>query len=184
MDVRFLWQRSLLLRLLDQEVAMIFKTTINFYQMDPAGFTDEQAAMVLNLFPAHAFGLGRWREKGKETYFAINEEVANINDVLDLGIPSEHINLKPLPRLTMMRDKFRKLNSAIPDERRAAGDTYQVNLPGFDLLAMREIGYREDACTEDVDALLKQGWSILAILPQPNHRRPDYIIGRTSRERS
>jgi len=47
---------------------------------------------------------------------------------------------------------------------------------GYDLASMKEVIVEENACTELI------GWRILAILPQPNNRRPDYILGRQARE--
>lgn len=160
---------------------MIFKTTLRFYQMKPEEFTDDMAARVLNLFPSQAQYLGQWREKGRDTYFTI-EEIMHIDDVMELGIPMDYIDLKPIPRITMPREKFLALKSEDPEVRRTAGDTFQIKMPGFDLLTIREVTWRENCCTEEINDMLGEGWVMLAILPQPNHRRPDYILGRNSRQ--
>lgn len=36
----------------------------------------------------------------------------------------------------------------------------------------------EDSCTDAIQGYLDEGWRILAIQPQPDQRRPDYILGR------
>jgi hypothetical protein len=36
----------------------------------------------------------------------------------------------------------------------------------------------DDACTDDVQRHLDEGWKILAVCPPNSQRRPDYILGR------
>ena len=36
----------------------------------------------------------------------------------------------------------------------------------------------EDCCTDHLQKQLQDGWRILTICPQPNQRRPDYILGK------
>lgn len=36
----------------------------------------------------------------------------------------------------------------------------------------------EDCCTDHLQKQLQNGWRILTICPQPNQRRPDYILGK------
>lgn len=50
--------------------------------------------------------------------------------------------------------------------------------PNSALLAIAETKLLEDACTDQVQSELAGGWRILAVQPQPNQRRPDYILGR------
>lgn len=35
-----------------------------------------------------------------------------------------------------------------------------------------------DACTDQLQQSLKDGWRILSICPQPDQRRPDYVLGK------
>ena len=35
----------------------------------------------------------------------------------------------------------------------------------------------EDACTDMLQSALSDGWRIISVCPQPNQRRPDYILG-------
>lgn len=46
------------------------------------------------------------------------------------------------------------------------------------LLEIREITYREDYCSEELQELIKEGWKLIAVCPQNNQRRPDYVLGR------
>lgn len=63
----------------------------------------------------------------------------------------------------------------------SAGNTYitKLVLPGLGLLEIDEVTWMEDACTEDLQKNLDQGWRILAVCPPNGTRRPTYIIGRT-----
>lgn len=55
----------------------------------------------------------------------------------------------------------------------------EVHVPGFGLLMVDEIGVWENACTDTLQRALDDGWRIVAVCPQPNQRRPDYVLGRT-----
>lgn len=54
----------------------------------------------------------------------------------------------------------------------------KIVVPGFGLLGIREVQVERDFCTDALQQRLKDGWCILAICPQPDQRRPDYILGR------
>lgn len=55
--------------------------------------------------------------------------------------------------------------------------TAQVHLPGNELLKISEVHVEEDCCTDHLNDMLKTGWKIIAVCPQPS-RRPDYILGK------
>lgn len=46
------------------------------------------------------------------------------------------------------------------------------------LFTITETMVLENGCTEMLQARLKEGWRILSICPQPDQRRPDYVLGR------
>jgi hypothetical protein len=54
-----------------------------------------------------------------------------------------------------------------------------VHVPNLGLLKVDEVELLEDGCTNALQLRLDEGWRILSICPQPNQRRPDYILGRT-----
>jgi hypothetical protein len=58
------------------------------------------------------------------------------------------------------------------------GAAVQIAIPGFGLLAVSKIMHLDDACTDDVQRHLDEGWKILAVCPPNSQRRPDYILGR------
>ncbi len=54
----------------------------------------------------------------------------------------------------------------------------QQQQPGDSLLRISETMLLEDACTDALQEKLSEGWRIIAAQPQPDQRRPDYILGR------
>lgn len=62
------------------------------------------------------------------------------------------------------------------------GNTYntkcEVHMPGQALSLYNEVQLLVDACTDQVQCSLASGWRIIAACPQPDQRRPDYILGR------
>lgn len=62
------------------------------------------------------------------------------------------------------------------------GDTYnnkcEVHMPGQSLSLYNDLLLLEDVCTDELQSSLNSGWRIIAACPQPDNRRPDYILGR------
>lgn len=53
-----------------------------------------------------------------------------------------------------------------------------VHMPGQALAMYNELMLLEDSCTDRVAESLDNGWRIIACCPQPDQRRPDYVLGR------
>lgn len=53
-----------------------------------------------------------------------------------------------------------------------------VHVPGMELLAIDEVDVMYDICTDQLNDRLGEGWRIIAACPQPDQRRPDYVLGR------
>ena len=56
----------------------------------------------------------------------------------------------------------------------------KCNVPNYDtsMQLINQILLLEDCCSDHLQLALSEGWRIVAISPQPNQRRPDYILGR------
>ena len=54
----------------------------------------------------------------------------------------------------------------------------QIAVSDVGLLLIDEVDWMEDACTQELQTRLEQGWRILAVCPPNAQRRPDYILGR------
>lgn len=63
-----------------------------------------------------------------------------------------------------------------------SGNTYnnkcEVHMPGMALATYNDLMLLEDACTDQLQSALNSGWRIISACPQPDQRRPDYILGR------
>lgn len=55
-----------------------------------------------------------------------------------------------------------------------------VSVAGNGLLSINDVAVHLDLCTDRLQELLDNGWSILAVCVQPDQRRPDYVLGRHS----
>lgn len=64
----------------------------------------------------------------------------------------------------------------------AAVSTVHIHVPNIGLLSIDEVDWIEDACTQELQSRLNDGWRILAVCPPNSTRRPDYILGRTRSE--
>lgn len=53
-----------------------------------------------------------------------------------------------------------------------------VNQPGLGLNLYNRLMLAEDICTDSLQGYLDEGWRIIAACPQPDARRPDYILGQ------
>ncbi len=56
----------------------------------------------------------------------------------------------------------------------------KCNVPNYDtsMQSINQILLLEDCCSDYLQLALSEGWRIVATSPQPNQRRPDYILGR------
>lgn len=98
--------------------------------------------------------------------------------------------------LVDLYDEVRRMRERL-DVLSGAPDTYinnklDVHVPGNALLTIDEVQVFNDLCTEELQGLLEDDdggrarspWRILAICPQPDQRRPDYVLGRRRGEAS
>lgn len=67
---------------------------------------------------------------------------------------------------------------SVIDEHEYFNERVEVHMPGHSLAMFNAVMLLTDACTDALQGNLNQGWRILAVCPQPDQRRPDYILGR------
>ena len=54
-------------------------------------------------------------------------------------------------------------------------EVHQPNMPLFQYNNYRVL---EDCCTESLQDYIDRGWRVVCVCPQPDQRRPDYILGK------
>lgn len=102
--------------------------------------------------------------------------------------PNITINIKGVPKSLSvtglgMMDELQKIVSKIKqavdkfDKNVQFNSECNVHVPNLGLLAINKLAYATDYCTEELQQLLDRGYRILAVCPQPDQRRPDYILG-------
>lgn len=57
-------------------------------------------------------------------------------------------------------------------------EVVEVHTPGNALTAYNATALLQDACTDKLQEQLDAGWRIIAVCPQPDQRRPDYVLGK------
>lgn len=117
-----------------------------------------------------------------------NKEYITDANVFFTTFPELEISVKPIkmPRASVddLANKIEALASKVEnvlgnfDKDIQFNSKCDVHVPNLGLLNINELGYANDYCTESLQSRLDDGWRILAICPQPDQRRPDYILGR------
>lgn len=68
--------------------------------------------------------------------------------------------------------------SAVTLKESGATQTISIHLPSNELMAVKEVTWEEDFCTESLQRKLEAGWKIISAIPRPGQRRPDYVLGK------
>ena len=126
-------------------------------------------------------GEGRIRVVSFETYIGdferiaqvINPNAIKVNALLNKVVPS---GLEILEMINGIQDKMKVIANAD----HLFNAKCEVHVPGLGLLAMTEVTWKEDCCTEELQEMIDAGWRIIAACPQPDQRRPDYVLGRST----
>lgn len=125
-----------------------------------------------------------------DPYSGINEELlvtgeqvlAMLSRKIDFRITKE-ANIEREPEAMM--DNITKALAKIDDFfSKSANNIDQYNakvnvhMPGQALSTYNQTMLLQDSCTDNLQYELDKGWRIIACCPQPDQRRPDYILGR------
>ncbi len=108
----------------------------------------------------------------EETLWA--DVIMLVEDAMQFGM-FEVKEILPYHILTRISD-FGMRQTAGP-----VNETCKVNVAGLGLLTVDTVKLRQDHCTDALQEDLDNGWKIIAICVQPDQRRPDYILGKTTK---
>lgn len=98
------------------------------------------------------------------------------------------LNQMPPVKYTIQRHIVDKNNTMESLDVNTAGrvpafnDRLNITVPGLGLLLLNEVILQPDCCTYRLNELMQEGWRIVAVCPQPDQRRPDYILGRSKHD--
>lgn len=112
--------------------------------------------------------------------------IATVNGLLGTGLNLEfkiRCKIKDVPEYSVEETILHKLLSlesklSIFDKQTEFNTKVGVHISDLGLLNVRKVTWAENCCTEVLQNYLDDGWRILAVCPQPDSRRPDYILGR------
>jgi hypothetical protein len=103
---------------------------------------------------------------------------------LDVSLTEDHnantMLVKLQDRISALAEELGGLKENIPTLC-SRGAAVQISIPDLGLLQIDEVTHLDDACTNELQKLLNEGWRILAVCPPNAQRRPDYILGRRKR---
>jgi len=147
-----------------------------------AVFTQQEQTALLE----HVEGATRESMEVSATklYAAVHGACRNVNALLtaapslwsDLHIVGTEIGLTGFQAIM---ERLDRLEQPGPAPAAHYNERVQVHVPGLGLLLINEVVVETDLCTEKLQNLLNDGWRIIAACPQPNQRRPDYVLGKT-----
>ena len=158
---------------------MVVNAELDAYSKAAKELTEEGLGLVKSLFPnAYKSSDYLCNAEGLVNFDAL-QEVVNA-----LGIEAK---IKPfsgnvfLARKNDLEKRLKVLEGDLKLMRQQLvvdGAIVQIHVPNFSLLAINQVKVLEDACTDDIQAVLDEGWRILAVCPPLQERRPTYICGR------
>ena len=90
------------------------------------------------------------------------------------------LNLGPSHQLILadLVEQFQILAAKLTSPPAQVNERLGVHMPGNGLLRVSELRLQNNCCTDVINEHLKEGWRIVAVCPQPDQRRPDYILGK------
>lgn len=74
--------------------------------------------------------------------------------------------------------KLEAFSNSVPDVNCQYNEKVEVYTPGMGLMLFNRVMLLQDMCSDALQTELDNGWRIIAACPQPDQRRPDYIMGR------
>lgn len=149
-------------------------------------FIKPDEAAALKVKPATGY-----RAQGRDDLLELeswnNYEIC-VEDLLHAEIPTfevvEQVDRPLLRGLFGLMQRLEALESGrLTEPAHTFNQRCNVHVPSLGLLLIDEVRVLENACTDTVQQELEQGWRIVAVCPQPDQRRPDYVMGRTRNNR-
>jgi hypothetical protein len=121
--------------------------------------------------------------KSYQTFVSEDEVVLSKNDVILLNLAEIRFTIKSQIDVDVdISEQLQEWANKPIKISADGGNTYnnkcEVHMPGQALSMYNEVSIQTDLCTDELQTYLNSGWRIIAACPQPDQRRPDYIMGR------
>lgn len=112
-----------------------------------------------------------------DSEFHIVFKWVEVIDVLNQDVQYHEVMID----LNALADKI--MNKVIANSSHLFNSRLEVHQPNMPLFQYNEYTYQTDCCTERLqDEYIDKGWRVVCVCPQPDQRRPDYILGRYNKE--
>lgn len=163
------------------------------YSATPKTMTEDQQAAMLAFWPGFAkliadrqknphieadkiWDVGTWDFPRRQR---LTLEEAHGLEIAGIKMELTGVDGTMLTKMVHRDDKY----GAITPMELTSGQVVQIAVPDLGLLMINEVDWLEDACTQDLQRKLNDGWRILAVCPPNAQRRPDYILGRQAKDK-
>lgn len=105
-------------------------------------------------------------------------DIADIIDIVDVG-EIKIVKADSLPLEARLINMIERMSGNPYTKENQFNERVNVHISDVGLMRINEVKVLSNECTEDLQTWLDDGWHIIAVCPQPDQRRPDYIMGRT-----
>lgn len=136
---------------------------------------EEQISVLAALVPLEDVPRTVFNTEGKSEYWYGNSQLWDL-DVFPIDLISTLDDIKHVPLPQKLAAVFEPRAQTVYNEH------VKVVMPGIGLLRFDHVTVVYDCCTDELRSYLKLGWRIIAVCPQPDQRRPDYVLGRVGPE--
>jgi hypothetical protein len=114
--------------------------------------------------------------EGQLADLLIAGEKVDVSTSVDL---SDDRIMRAVETLEVLTEKLDKFSNGLPEVQGAMyNERVEVHTPGMGLMLFNRVMLLQDACSDALQSEMDNGWRIVAACPQPDQRRPDYILGR------
>lgn len=105
------------------------------------------------------------------TQLDISSKLIRLSEALEKGLDTNSVK--------NMTEFFEGISNRISEiEKTAFNQKCNVHVSNNMLLHFNRTKVEYDCCTDNLNKQLQNGWRIIAVCPQPDQRRPDYVLGR------
>jgi hypothetical protein len=108
-------------------------------------------------------------------------DLCMLDERLVITSTSEHVDdklMRAADIIAVVAEKLEKYGDRIEPDSSQYNEKVEVYTPGMGLMLFNRTMLLQDGCSDALQAELDNGWRIIAACPQPDQRRPDYILGR------